>query len=237
MSANPESILDSVKKALGLDSEATVFDLDIVLFINGAMGNLQQVGVGGDTGFVIQDRTTLWSQYVASQLYLNQVKQYIFTWVRLAFDPPGTSFGIAAFEKMAEELIWRIGVAVESENPPSNPFTSTARQMAEDTGSSFFEVRAVNLVFESVIVPDARTGNTFYLTLTGDCEIAAPINGTDGEHITLELTSNAHGVTWGNGWNFGEPGVPTLSTMATDVISAIYNEAAAQWYAGFTPGF
>lgn len=235
--SNPESILDSVKKALGIDSTATAFDLDITLFINGAMGNLQQVGVGGATGFVIADNTTLWSQYVASQLYLNQVKQYIFTWVKLAFDPPATSFGIAAFEKQAQELLWRINVAVEAENPPNDPFTETQEQLAEATGLVFFKVAAVNLTFDSVIVPNAEQGNTFYLTLTGDCSIAAPINGADGEHITLELTSNAHSVTWGNGWNWGEPGVPVLSTSGTDVISAIYNEASAQWYAGFTPGF
>lgn len=123
MSPNPESILDSVKKTLGLDDTVTAFDLDLTLLINGAMGNLHQVGVGGDTGFVIADNTMLWSQYVTSLTYLNQVKQYIFTWVKLAFDPPGTSFVIAAFEKQAEELLWRIGVAVEAENPPSDPFT------------------------------------------------------------------------------------------------------------------
>lgn len=235
--SNPESILDSVKKVLGIDSTATAFDLDITLLINAAMGNLQQVGVGGATGFVIQDNSTLWSQYVTSMLYLNQVKQYIFTWVKLAFDPPATSFVIAAFEKQAEELLWRINVAVEAENPPNNPFTETPEQLAEATGLVFFKVAAVNLTFDSVIVPNAEQGNTFYLTLTGDCSIAAPINGADGEHITLELTSNGHGVTWGNGWNWGQPGTPVLSTDKTDVISAVYNEASAQWFAGFTPGF
>lgn len=235
--SNPESILDSIKKSLGIDSTVTSFDLDITLLINAAMGNLQQVGVGGATGFEIQDNTTLWSQYVVSQLYLNQVKQYILMWVRLAFDPPGTSFVIAAFEKQLEELLWRINISVEAENPPNDPFTETPEQLAEATGLVFFKVAAVNLVFDSVIVPNAEQGNTFYLTLTGDCSIAAPINGADGEHITLELTSNGHTVTWGNGWNWGDPGVPVLSPSATDVISAIYNEASAQWFAGFTPGF
>lgn len=237
MSSNPESILDSVKKALGLESESTAFDLDITLFINGAMGNLQQAGVGGDTGFMIQDNSTLWSQYVTSLLYLNQVKQYIFTWVRLAFDPPGTSFVIAAFEKQMEELLWRINVAVEKESPPSDPFTPTVQQAAEEAGFVFFAVKAVNLTYESVLAPDAGAGNTFYLTLTGDCTINAPINGTNGEHITLELTTNGHAVTWGNGWNWGQPGTPVLSTDKTDVISAIYNQTSAQWFAGFTPGF
>lgn len=236
MSSNPESILDSVKKALGIDGSDTSFDLDITLFINAAMDNLQQVGVGGDTAFVIADNTTLWSQYVSSFTYLNQVKQYIFTWVRLAFDPPATSFAIAAFEHQRDELLWRISVAVEHETPPTDPFAEEA-QAELQSGMTFFEVRAVNVPFDSVIVLNAKSGNTFYLELTGDCAISAPINGANGEHITLQLTSNGHSVTWGNGWNFGDPGIPTLTPDKTDVISAIYDEATARWFAGFTPGF
>ena len=99
MSSNPDSILDSVKKVLGFDSEYEAFDLDIMMFINDAFGSLLQLGVGADTGFVISDNTTLWSQYVTDLSYLGMVKSYIFMSARLAFDPPATSFGIDAFNE------------------------------------------------------------------------------------------------------------------------------------------
>lgn len=236
MTANPNSILDSVKKVLGFEPEYTAFDLDIILHINGAFGSLQQLGVGSETGFVIEDNTTLWSQYISQLLYLGMVKQYIFMTVRLAFDPPGTSFAIDAFDKQIQQLAWRINVAVESLNPPSDPIEETG---SGDLGSqTVFVVKVVDLVFADVVTPDASDGNTFYLTLTDDCTINAPVNGIDGNHITLELTSNGHTVTWGSGWNFGDPGIPDLSGGgATDIISSIYRESAASWYSGFTPGF
>ena len=229
--ANPDSILDSVKKSLGFDPDYDAFDVDITLFINSAFGSLQQLGVGGDTGFTIQDNTTLWSQYVAHLSYLGLVKQYIYLSVKLAFDPPATSFGILAIENMLAQLGWRINVAVEAVDPPSDPFGT------EDAVNKYFVVATKTLDFDSVVTPDAGEANTFYLTLTGDCTINAPINGIDGGHVTLELTSAGFNVTWGNGWNFGTSGVPVLTDGKTDIISAIYHQTTAEWYAGLTPGF
>jgi hypothetical protein len=235
--ANPDSILDSVKKTLGFDPEFTAFDLDIVLHINSAFGSLQQAGVGSDTGFVIQDNTTLWSQYVSSLLFLGMIKQYIFLAVKLAFDPPGTSFAIEAIQNQLLQLIWRINIAAETEDPPSDPFASTTITV-DGTDVVAFIVKPITITFQAVVSMDAKRYNTFYLTMTGDCTINAPVNGADGEHITLELTSNGHVVTWGNGWDFGTAGEPELSSGGlTDIISAVYNEESATWRAGFTPGF
>ena len=235
---NPESILDSVKKTLGFDSTYTVFDLDITLGINSAFGSLQQLGVGADGGFTIADNTTLWSQYISELLYLGMVKQYIFLSVKLMFDPPGTSFGIEAIEKQIDQLAWRINSAFEGLHPPSDPFATSDDSGASAVTPTYFKIEIVQLTFASVIEPDASDGNTFYLTMTGDCTINTPVNGVDGHHITLELISNGHAVTWGSGWNFGDSGVPDLSGSGrTDVISAVYRQSAASWYAGFTPGF
>jgi hypothetical protein len=238
MPTNPESILDSVKKALGFDADYTAFDIDITMHINAAFGSLWQLGVGGDTGFVISDNTTLWSQYVSQLMYLGMVKQYIFTSVRLVFDPPMTSFGIQAIEKQIEMLAWRINIAAEHINPPSDPFALPDAGPGGGTKTTYFKVKVVNLDFSSLITPDAHEGNTFYLNLTGNCTINAPVNGADGQHITLELISNGHTVTWGSGWDFGASGVPTLSGSGlTDIVSALYRETAADWYAGFSQGF
>jgi hypothetical protein len=231
---NPESILDTVKKALGFDPDYTAFDLDITMFINAAFGSLKQLGVGSDTGFIISDNTTLWTQYITDLTFLGMVKSYIFMSVRLAFDPPATSFGIAAFEKQLEELGWRINVAAEHANPPSDPFSATTAE--SEVMRTTIAPKVVRLAIASTFTPDASAGNMFYLTMTDDCAINAPSAGTDGEHITLEITSNGHSVTsWGAGWDFGDAGAPTLSGVT--IVSAYYNTAAASWRAGSVTGF
>ncbi len=248
MPANPDSILDSVKHALGLDPDYTVFDIDVLLFINASFGTLQQLGVGSDTGFIITDNTTLWSQYISNLSYLNMVKMFIYMTVRKAFDPPATSFGIQAIDAQIQELVWRINVAVEAEAPPASPFAEQEIiQLAEgdetlvvfDGGvmPHYFAPRVKVLEFSSVVTPGAKDGNVFYLTMTGDCVLNAPVDGVDGEHVTIGITSNGHVVTWGNGWNFGDAGLPVLSPAKTDIVSAVYRESQTVWLAGFTPGF
>jgi hypothetical protein len=238
MSANPDSILDSVKQSLGLAPEFTAFDLDVTLFTNASFCSLQQLGVGGDSGFVISDNSTLWTQYVTELLYLGMVKHYIFLYVKMAFDPPSTSFGLEAIQKMLIELGWRINVSVEHINPPSPPGEEEDGPTS-DTTVTWFKVKVVNMLSAHVVTPDAGEGNTFYLTQEADDgTINAPINGVDGQHITLEIVSNGYTVNWGNGWNFGTSGLPQLSSGGKkDIISAIYRAEAAEWYAGYVPGF
>jgi hypothetical protein len=248
MAANPDSILDSVKKMVGFDPDYTVFDLDIVILINSAFGSLQQLGVGADTGFVITDNTTLWQQYVSQFAYLGMVKTYIFMAVRLAFDPPANSFGITAIQDQLEQLAWRINVAAEQVTPPSDPFAVQEIEEAAAGEESvtvfqggvmpkYFAPKVITLDYQAVVTPDASTGNVFYLTLAGNAVINAPVNGVNGEHVTIGLTSAGHVVTWGNGWNFGDAGLPDVTAGKTDIISAVYRESTNEWLAGYTPGF
>lgn len=239
MSLNPDSILDSVKKALGLDYTDTTFDLDVTMFINSAFGSLTQLGVGSDTGFIISDNTTQWSQYVSDLMYLGMLKSYIFMSVKLAFDPPSTSFGIDAFKEQKQELAWRINIEAEHINPPTDPFgTSAVVGFEYGVMKSFIAPKVVQLTFASTVTPDASDGNVFYLTLTGDCTINAPVNGSNGQHITIDLSSNGHVVTWRSGWDFGDAGTPVLSTGGqADIVSAYYKETESSWRAGFATGF
>ena len=230
MTYNPESILDSVKKLLGLDSADTSFDTDVTLFVNASFGSLRQLGVGSNTGFVIKDNTTTWSQFIVNLALVGLVKSYIFMKVKLAFDPPATSFGIDAIKSQVQELEWRINSTAEEFSPPSDPFGGPVPPYV-------FVPQIVHVDFQREISMDASEGNVFYLTLTGSATIDAPINGTDGQHITLELTSEGNSVTWGSGWNFGTNGTPSLSADATDIISAVYRTEVSEWYAGFSPGF
>lgn len=106
-----DSILESTKKLLGIDTSYDVFDLDITTHINSAFSTLFQAGVGPVEGFFIEDNTDTWDRFTGNRMHINDVKTYIYLRVRLLFDPPASSFGLAAIEKQIEELIWRLNVA------------------------------------------------------------------------------------------------------------------------------
>lgn len=126
MTANPDSILDSIKTALGISSDYAAFDLPVVMHINTAFSTLRHLGVGPQTGFVITDNTSLWSSYSTDMVLLASVKSYIYAKVKLLFDPPPNSFGLDAMQKMVEELEWRLNVDGESIVKPSYPVFDTS---------------------------------------------------------------------------------------------------------------
>lgn len=104
------SILTSVKKILGIDEGYTAFDLDIILHINSVFGTLNQLGIGPENGFEIEDATPTWDAFTGGDLRLNPVKTYVYLRVRLLFDPPTTSYLIDATKEQIKELEWRLNV-------------------------------------------------------------------------------------------------------------------------------
>lgn len=110
-----ESILTSIKKMLGIDEEYTHFDADIIMHINTVLMILTQLGVGPETGFVIEDDTSTWVSFVpeANAAQLHAVKSYIYMKVKLMFDPPLSSAVIEAMNRQIAELEWRLNVAVD----------------------------------------------------------------------------------------------------------------------------
>jgi hypothetical protein len=234
MPVNTESVLDSTKKLLGMDPEFTAFDVDVVTHINTAFGILRQLGVGPTEPFIIHDGTTTWGDFSPDMDRLQGVKSYIYMYSRLVFDPPANSFTVQALKETRQELEWRLNVEGEDINPPVPP---PGFELLPDSPEYVFVPRVVYLGYMPVVTPDMADGNVFYLTLFGDCTINAPVNGEDGAHMTMELTSNGYQVTWGSGWNWGSTGLPVLTPDGTDIISAVFRETFAEWHAGWTPGF
>jgi hypothetical protein len=111
-----DSILTSTKKALGLDEDYTAFDPDIIMHINSALSTLNQLGIGPGLGFMIEDETALWSTFLGSDPRLNNIKSYVYLYVRALFDPPQTGFGTSAMQEQIKELAWRINVQREDEH-------------------------------------------------------------------------------------------------------------------------
>lgn len=116
-----ESILTSTKKILGLAEEYTAFDLDVLTHLNAAFSILDQLGVGPEGGFFIDDAATTWDDYLVPPNQLHLVKTYVYLKVRNTFDPPTTSFLIDAMDKQIKEYEWRLNVFREWEKDPNDP--------------------------------------------------------------------------------------------------------------------
>lgn len=108
--ANRNSILESTKQMLGVAPEYKAFDLEILTHINSVLSTLEQLGVGPSGGFAIQDDSESWGELLGGDPRLNQVKSYVYLRVRLLFDPPATSFAIAAQQSQVDQMEWRLMV-------------------------------------------------------------------------------------------------------------------------------
>lgn len=108
-----ESILTSIKKMLGIVENYTHFDSDIIMHINSVFMILNQLGVGPLEGFIIEDDSAIWEDYVSDTTQLQAVKSYIYLKVRLLFDPPASSSAMESMNRMISELEWRLNVAVD----------------------------------------------------------------------------------------------------------------------------
>jgi hypothetical protein len=120
------SILNDVKKVLGLDSAYTAFDTDVIIHINTVFTILNDLGIGPTGGFETTDSSTTWDAFVGTDLSLNRVKSYVALRVQMIFDPPSTSFVIEARNKVIQELEVRMSITREGEswtdpNPPPVP--------------------------------------------------------------------------------------------------------------------
>lgn len=120
------SILNTIKKMLGIEPDYTAFDTDISAHINTALMILNQLGVGRSEGVVVAGPDTTWDALFLGRTDLAMVKSYIYHRVRLAFDPPQNSFVTAAIEKQITEFEWRVNVQAESTEPDPAPVDSDA---------------------------------------------------------------------------------------------------------------
>lgn len=115
------SILTSTKRLLNIEESDTSFDLDIVTYINTAFSTLNQLGVGPEDGFFIEDNTADWADYLVPANQLHLIKSYVALTARMKFDPPATSYHTASLEEEIEELVFRIHIFREVELAGSAP--------------------------------------------------------------------------------------------------------------------
>lgn len=112
MPYNSESILDSVKKSIGLNYDQTHFDSDLIMHINSVFMYLNQLGVGPDTIYRITDSTDLWSDFMQDEL--EGIRSFVCLKVRSIFDPPQQASLNQALNDNLKELEWRLNYQIES---------------------------------------------------------------------------------------------------------------------------
>lgn len=109
-----ESILTSIKKLLGISSDDTSFDTDIIIHINSVFMILRQMGVGPILEpFSIKDNTSTWEEYLEDRNDLESVKTYIYLKVKMVFDPPVNSSIIEAYNNLIHEYEWRLNSQID----------------------------------------------------------------------------------------------------------------------------
>lgn len=116
---NSDSILDLVKKDLGIQPDDTSFDPNIIMHINTAFSILTQLGVGPKAGFSIHDNTSVWTDFIPADSRLECIKSYVSKKVKQLFDPPTTGPLSEAHNKVLNELEWRINVMVDPGEEPN----------------------------------------------------------------------------------------------------------------------
>ena len=121
-----DSILNSIKKLMGISADYEAFDIDLIVHINSVFMILNQLGIGPDEPFTISDSTSLWTDFVTRQ-DLELIKSYVYLKVRLMFDPPLNSAVLSSMEKQVDQYEWRLNVSAESPLFPEADMTDIYR--------------------------------------------------------------------------------------------------------------
>lgn len=106
-----DSILVTVKKALGVLEEDSSFDPEIIVHINAALATLVQVGAGKPLQVASKGET--WDDFKLhaytqkNDETFEAVKLFVLLRTKLLFDPPPPS-NVAYLKEIMDETLWRI---------------------------------------------------------------------------------------------------------------------------------
>lgn len=117
-----DSILNSVKKKLGIVESYKHFDEEIILDINTVFMSLYQLGIGPPSPFMITGETETWDDFIGEGKN-EAVKSYMPLKVRLLFDPPQSSYLVNEVQDQIRELEFRMNVQAEQEHLPEYDMT------------------------------------------------------------------------------------------------------------------
>ena len=116
--SSTNSVLNDIKKLLGIVPEYEHFDTDILIHINSSMFTMYQLGYNYDPVTNTTKRThvnedTTWAELLDGKTDLDIIKTLLYMKVRLLFDSPTNSFTIEAMRNIIKEYEWRLNVEVD----------------------------------------------------------------------------------------------------------------------------
>jgi hypothetical protein len=103
------SILDDVKKQIGIYITNTDFDEALIMAINSVLFNMYQMGIVVPN-YSISDSTTTWSSVLVNpeNLAMDTLKTWVGLKVKMIFDPPTSSILAEAIRENLKEMEWRL---------------------------------------------------------------------------------------------------------------------------------
>lgn len=103
------SILDDVKKQIGIYITNTDFDEALIMAINSVLFNMYQMGIVVPN-YSISDSTTTWSSILVNpeNLAMDTLKTWVGLKVKMIFDPPTSSILAEAIRENLKEMEWRL---------------------------------------------------------------------------------------------------------------------------------
>lgn len=110
------SILKDVREYVGLLNTSIDFDAELIPHINGAIGKLNQNGVG--KFLIVEDEVAVWEdlqdpEQTEGNKYFGLVPLFITLSTKLLFDPPPPS-NVQYHATNSQELLWRLKIAYET---------------------------------------------------------------------------------------------------------------------------
>lgn len=109
------SVLEDVRISVGLSKDTTDFDTDLIMHINGAIGKLNQNGIGSH--IFISDILQTWNDLldplqVEGNKYFHMVPLFISLSTKIIFDPPPPST-VEVYSRNIDQTLWRLKIAYE----------------------------------------------------------------------------------------------------------------------------
>lgn len=111
-----DSVLNEIKKLAGLSPEDDSFDQDLILYLNGLLLHLKQLGITLVEDAIVTDTATIWSDLIDSSVDIHTlftIKMFLSSKVRKLFDPPQSGTAMQALDSVIAEYEWRLNVAVD----------------------------------------------------------------------------------------------------------------------------
>lgn len=110
-----DSILLTIKKLIGIDTDYNHFNEDLIIHINSVFMILCQMGVGPKEPFQITGENETWNDFSDDMNLMQSVKTYLYLKTKLIFDAPTNGAMIQSLKETIAELEFRLNVEMDKE--------------------------------------------------------------------------------------------------------------------------